>query len=58
LDETEVKLTVFFEEPFWVGVFERREGGRNSSVPKNSVSLHRSRKNEKKNTGADKAPVF
>ncbi len=23
-----VKLTVFFEDPFWVGVFERTEGGR------------------------------
>lgn len=22
------KLTVFFEEPFWVGVFERTEGGK------------------------------
>lgn len=25
------KLTVFFEEPFWVGVFERWEGGRLSA---------------------------
>ena len=24
----EEKLTVYFEEPFWVGVFERVEGGR------------------------------
>lgn len=24
----EEKLTVYFEEPFWVGVFERAEGGR------------------------------
>ena len=24
----ETTLTVFFEEPFWVGVFERTEGGK------------------------------
>jgi predicted secreted protein len=23
-----IKLTVFFEEPFWVGVFERNEAGK------------------------------
>jgi hypothetical protein len=23
-----IKLTVFFEDPFWVGVFERSDGGR------------------------------
>lgn len=26
MDKNEVSLTVFFEEPFWVGVFERTEG--------------------------------
>ena len=26
--KTETKLTVFFEEPFWVGVFERVENGK------------------------------
>ena len=26
------RLTVFFEEPFWVGVFERTENGRLSAV--------------------------
>lgn len=26
--ETKGKLTVYFEEPFWVGVFERYEGGK------------------------------
>lgn len=25
MDKTEARLTVFFEEPFWVGVFERIE---------------------------------
>jgi hypothetical protein len=24
--DVQVKLTVFFEEPFWIGVFERRSG--------------------------------
>lgn len=28
MDKTEAKLTVFFEDPFWVGVFERIENGR------------------------------
>ena len=28
VDERCVRLTVFYEEPFWVGVFERIEGGR------------------------------
>lgn len=27
MDVTETKLTVLFEEPFWVGVFERSSGG-------------------------------
>lgn len=27
MDETSGKLTVFFEEPFWVGVFERASEG-------------------------------
>lgn len=28
MDKVSVRLTVFFEEPFWVGVFERISGGR------------------------------
>ena len=28
MDETSGTLTVFFEEPFWVGVFERISNGR------------------------------
>lgn len=28
MDEVKGKLTVFFEEPFWVGVFERYENGK------------------------------
>lgn len=28
MDEASGKLTVFFEEPFWVGVFERLSNGR------------------------------
>lgn len=28
MGEGKSKLTVFFEEPFWVGVFERYEGGK------------------------------
>ena len=26
MDKVTGKLTVFFEEPFWIGVFERVEG--------------------------------
>ncbi len=33
MNESNVKLTVYFDEPFWVGVFERIEGG-NLSVCK------------------------
>ncbi len=28
MDETEATLTVYFDEPFWVGVLTRREGDR------------------------------
>ena len=28
MDKVNGKLTVYFEEPFWVGVFERIEGGK------------------------------
>lgn len=28
MDEIRVKLTVFFEEPFWVGLYEREADGR------------------------------
>ena len=28
MDKTNGKLTVYFEEPFWVGVFERTEDGK------------------------------
>ena len=28
MDKVIGRLTVFFEEPFWVGVFERIENGR------------------------------
>ena len=28
MDEVTGKLTVFFEDPFWVGVFERIDHGR------------------------------
>ena len=27
MDKTSEKLTVYFEEPFWVGIFERISGG-------------------------------
>ena len=32
MDESIVQLTVYFEAPFWVGVFERIEGGRLSAA--------------------------
>ena len=28
MDKVTVKLTVFFEDPFWVGIFERSEGSK------------------------------
>lgn len=28
MDKVSIKLTVFFENPFWVGVFERTDGNR------------------------------
>ncbi len=28
MDKVNGKLTVFFEEPFWVGIFERIENGK------------------------------
>ena len=28
----EIKLTVFFDDPFWVGVFERTDGGKLTDV--------------------------
>lgn len=31
MDKVTGKLTVFFEEPFWAGVFERTEGGKLSA---------------------------
>lgn len=27
MDSTQFSLTVYFDEPFWVGVFERQDGG-------------------------------
>lgn len=32
MDTVRSKLTVFFEEPYWVGVFERIEGGKLSAA--------------------------
>ena len=32
MDKTNGMLTVFFEEPFWVGVFERSEKGKLSAA--------------------------
>lgn len=32
MDKVNVTLTVFFEEPFWVGVFQRTENGRLSAT--------------------------
>lgn len=32
MDKVTEKLTVFFEEPFWIGVFERVEGERLSRI--------------------------
>ena len=32
MDETNGMLTVFFDEPFWVGVFERTENGQLSAA--------------------------
>ena len=32
MDEYSGRLTVFFEEPFWVGVFERAQGTGSASA--------------------------
>ena len=32
MDKVNGKLTIFFEEPFWVGIFERIEDGKLSAV--------------------------
>ena len=32
MDKTNGMLTVFFDEPFWVGVFERSEKGKLSAA--------------------------
>ena len=32
MDKVNGKLTVFFEEPFWVGIFERIEDGKLSAA--------------------------
>ena len=32
MDESYVMLTVYFDDPFWVGVFERAEGGKLSAA--------------------------
>ena len=38
MGEVTGKLTVFFEEPFWVGVFERYEDGK-LSVAKVNIGV-------------------
>ena len=38
MDKANGKLTVYFEEPFWVGVFERIEDGK-LSVAKDTKTL-------------------
>ena len=38
MDRVSGKLTVYFEEPFWVGVFERIESGK-LSVAKVSIGV-------------------
>ena len=35
MDKVIGRLTVFFEDPFWVGVFERIENGRLSAAKVN-----------------------
>ena len=32
MDESYVMLTVYFDDPFWVGVFERAEGRKLSGI--------------------------
>ena len=35
MDKVNGKLTIFFEEPFWVGIFERIEDGKLSAAKVN-----------------------
>ena len=39
MDKASGKLTVYFEEPFWVGVFERIEDGKLSVAKVTFLSL-------------------
>ena len=39
MDKVSGKLTVYFEEPFWVGVFERIESGKLSVATVSKVHL-------------------
>ena len=72
MGEEHCKLTVFFEEPFWVGVFERIENGKlsaakvtfgaepkaaNRSWQRRSACLNLGSNRRKQNTGADDVPV-
>ena len=40
MDKVNGKLTVFFEEPFWVGIFERIEDGKLSAPCIHSEWVH------------------
>ena len=48
MDKTNGKLTVYFEKPFWVGIFERTEDGKLSVAkvmfgvePKDYISIQK-----------------
>lgn len=56
MDKVAGRLTVFFEEPFWVGVFERMPG--NSGRQRSSGSLNGNSRNGKRGIGAGKTALM
>ena len=64
MDKVSEKLTVYFEEPFWVGTFERVDNGTLSVCKvtcRNKQNLNRclncNSRRKKRNIGADNALV-
>ena len=65
MDKVNGKLTVYFEEPFWVGIFERIEGGKLSvakvtfgAEPKDyETSVYKGYKRDKIEMRGDRAEI-
>ena len=46
-NEIESKLTIYYDEPFWAGVFERIDNGKLVPSPKKQTKNLREKPNEK-----------